>query len=1050
MNLERGKNSLKLSTLCLLFAVVFSQMCTPLSAYADVTASQQSRKVTGSVTDGAGIPVIGANVIEKGTTNGTITDLDGNYSLSVSENAVLVVSYIGYLPQELPAAQAQKVILKDDTQALSEVVVTALGIKRDQKALGYALQELDGSKLTESRDVNVTNALSGKISGLQVVKGGGGVGGSSKIILRGQSSFTGDNQPLVVVDGVPMDNTAGGNADVWGGSGMDMGNGLQDINPDDIETLTVLKGASAAALYGSRAGNGVILITTKSGKARQGLGITVSAGISAENLLITPKVQNNYAQGDYGVFNPNSYSSWGPRMEGQSVTNWAGKSEPLAAYDNAGNFYRTGVVDNESVTFQQQVGKTAVYASVVHTNNISVVPETDLNRTSIIGRATTNLGNDDRWKLDFKVNYVNTNTFNRPVQGINQTNNFRTIGTLPRSLDIRSFNPSIADGKQVWYDTQTMPQDNPWWSLQYNQNDDTRNRYISFVSLSYEFTDWLSAEVKGGIDYYNTRMYHRKHSGSFAEPKNGVYEERLKEFNEGNYSFLFIAQKDELWKDFGGSATLGGNLMNQQISDLNASSGDLLIENLFSLNNGKEKPVVNTSHSQRKMNSLYGSFQLNWKNALFLDVTGRNDWSSTMSKANRSYFYPSASFSGVVSELAELPSWFTFLKLRASYAEVGNDLNPYQLYNTYSVNKDYWGTPTISTAPVLFDENVVSELSKSWEAGLDLRFFNGRLKLDAAWYKTNSTNQLMELPMNEASGYRSKIINAGNIQNSGVELMASGTILDNPKGLNWNSTFNFSKNNSEIKSLYPGVERYALEVVDELQVVANVGGAYGNLYGSKYSRVEDKSSPYYGKLLLTGEGLPQRSETPLNYLGNQQPDFMLGLTNSFEYKGITLDFQFDARIGGKMFALTKALLAGNGVSAETAVNGKRDNFVVDGVVAQPGGEYKVNETEVPPQRYWTALAQGNIGIGEAFVYDATSVRLRNLSAGYDFPKKLLAKTPFQKLKCSFVANNLWLVYTGVPGIDPESVAGTGTNAIGLELMSPPTTRSYTFNITVGF
>lgn len=1027
---------------------------------ANSTVPQQERALTGVVTDVNGEPIIGANVVQKGTTHGTVTDLDGKFNLTVPENAILVVSYIGYVSRDVPIKSGvSQIILQDDTQKLSEVVVTALGIKRDEKALGYALQALDGSKLLETRDVNVTNSLTGKISGLQVVKGAGGVGGSSKIILRGQSSLTGDNQPLVVIDGIPMDNTASGNTDVWGKSGMDMGNGMQDINPDDIESLTVLKGASAAALYGSRAGNGVILITTKSGKQQQGLGITASVGIAIEDILITPKLQNDFAQGSDNIYNPHNDLSWGPKIEGQSFKNWNGQEEVLRTYDNMGNFFRTGVTDTEAVTFQQQIDKTSVYASINHMSNSSVVPETGMNRTSITARATTNLGKSDRWKMDVKVNYINTQVTNRPIQGINQSNAFSTIGTLPRSLDIRQFNPSVVNGKQIWFDTQTLPQDNPWWTLQYNQNDDTRNRFLSFVSLNYKFTDWLSAEIKAGADYYNSKMYHRKHSGSLAVPKNGIYEEGSKEFQENNYSFLFIAQKDNVWKKFSGSVTFGGNLMNQNISEMNASSGDLLIPDLFSINNGKDKPTITSLLTHRKMNSLYGSLQLSWNNALFVDLTARNDWSSTMSKTNSSYFYPSVSFSAIVSELVTLPEWFTFLKARASYAEVGNDLTPYQLYNSYLVNKNYWGNPIISSLRpsgdsyqnTLFNDGVRSELIKSWEAGLDLRFFRGRLKLDAAWYKTNATNQLLQLPMDETSGYQKRMINAGNIENSGVELSLSAIILESAKGLNWNTTVNFSKNNNQIVSLYPGVTSYNLATVDEITVLAEVGQTYGNMYGSILSRVKDKSSPHYGKLILSKEGLPQRDENTSSYLGNQQPKCLIGFNNSFSFKGINLDFMFDARIGGKMFSMTRGSVTSGGLAEETVVDGKRENFVVDGVISDGNGGYKTNDIAVRPQDYWRkALGQGNIGIAEANIYDASSVRLRNVSVGYTFDKKLLASTPFQRLKCSLTANNLWLIHTGVPGIDPEAVSGTGTNVTALELGAAPTTRSFTFNITVGF
>lgn len=1010
----------------------------------------QNRTVSGVVTDESGSPLPAVSVVVKGTTRGVSTDFDGKYSIQAQAEEILVFSSMGFAPQERKAGSTKlDIVMKEDAEQLEEVVVTALGIKRSEKALGYALQEIDGTKLLESRDANVTNALSGKVSGLQIIKGAGGMAGSSKIVLRGQNSLTGDNQPLIVVDGVPIDNKASGAADIWGNSGMDMGNGLSDINPEDIESLTVLKGASAAALYGSRAGNGVILITTKSGKEKKGLGITLSTSLSTENILIRPELQNNFAQGADGLYNPKTVSSWGPRIEGQTVTNWNNKQVQLATYDNVGNFFRTGITATQAISFQQQIDKTSVYGSVNYMDNSSITPETELNRTSMNLRTSTNLGTSNRWKLDFKINYVNTKAYNRPIQGLNQSNVFKTITLFPRTLNILEFNPPIVNGQQIWYDTQTLPDDNPWWTLKYNTNNDIRNRYLSFGSVTYQFTDWLKGEIKGGLDYYNTKMYQRKHSGSLSVPKNGFYSEASKEFSEKNLSFLFIAEKGDLLKNLSGTLTFGGNLMTQHISEMNASSGDLLLENIFSLNNGKEKPVVNSLLTQRKMNSLYGSAQIGWKNSLYLDATFRNDWSSTMSKINRSYFYPSVSFSGVISEALELPEWITFAKVRASYAEVGNDLEPYMLYNSYSVAKDYWGVPTISTNEILYDSSVRSELVKSYEAGIDLRFFNNRLKLDAAVYKTNSLRRLLRLPMDETSGYKFKIINAGNIENKGVELSLGVGILANPEGLNWDATVNFSKNKNQIIDLYTGVDSYELLTVDEITVLAEKGKEYGAIYGSAIRRVNDASSPYNGKMILTAEGLPQRDAVALHYLGNQQPDYLLGFGNSFSWKGINLDFLFDARVGGKIFSMTRNLLTGYGIAAETAAGGNRDSFVVDGVIANNSGGYDVNTKEVTPQRYWGALAQNNIGITEANIYDATSVRLRTLSLGYNFSKKHLERIGIQSLKCSFTANNLWLIYTGVPGIDPESVSGTGTNVTALEFGAPPTTRSLTFNITIG-
>lgn len=1042
--------------------------------FAANVAFAQNITVTGKVTEG-GQPLIGAVVSVVGTANAQATNADGVYVLqNVPSNASILFHYVGMKDVTI-AVNGQKTInteLFTDAIQAEAVVVTALGVKRPTKALGYAVQEVSGDKLLESRSTNVTNALSGKVAGLQIVKGAGGPAASSKIILRGQSSLTGTNQPLIVVDGIPMDNFVGGDGDMWGNKGADMGNGLSDLNPEDIEAMTVLKGGSAAALYGSRAGNGVILVTTKSGRASDGLGITVSGGVSIENILVTPLVQNSFSQGLNGQYDNQARTSWGnaanvgntDRIWDKASQGW--KEGAINTYDNIGSFFRTGVIDTESVSFQQQIKRTSVYASITRMNDASMIPETSLNRTNMTVRATTNLGNDDRWKLDFKVSYINSKAQNRPTEGINQSNAFYTINNLPRSLNIADFNRSVnSKGEQIWWDTQNLPQNNPWWQLQYSKNQDERNRFLGFMSLSYDFTKWLKLEVKGGMDYYSTATNTKQHAGSLADNKsNGRYSESADSFLEANYSFLLVAQKDNLFGKFGGAFTFGGNMMDQSRNSMSASSGQLNIPNVFSLNNGKEKPTVNSSHILRKMNSLYGSLALNWNRAIFLDITLRNDWSSTMSKANMSYMYPSASLSAVISDLVnEMPSWFNFAKVRGSYAEVGNDLSPYQLQTGFTSSLSVLDGITGSRGDVLFNPDVRSELVKSWEAGFELRFLQSRLRLDAAWYKTNSTRQLLDLPMDAATGYKSKKINAGNIENQGVEISLGASIFRNPEGFNWDVMLNFSHNRSKIIELHPNVNEYEIRNLDgNIAVIAQAGGGFGDIYASTFRRVTDKNSPYYGRLELTNGGQPIKSTLQYDaehYMGNQQPDALIGFNSSMSWKGITVDFLIDARIGGKMFSLTQANTYKSGVHANTAPGGLREDFIVNGVIPQykqvdgkdviTGYIENTNPTSYQDY-YYTTLGQGNTGIGEPYVYDATSVRLRTLSVGYALPKKVLTGSGFQRVKFSVTANNLWLIYTSIPGIDPEAVSGTNTNATGLELGVPPSTRSFTFNITLGF
>lgn len=1022
-----------------------------------IDISQQDTKITGTVEDEFG-PVAGASVVIKGTTNGTMTDMDGHFTLEgVKKGDIIQISFIGFATQDIPytGQTALNVKLEEDAQKLDEVVVTALGMKRDKKALGYAMQELKGDELLSSREPNLANSLSGKVSGLQIVRSSNGVGGSSKIVLRGNNSLTGSNQPLIVVDGTPMDNFTGGVDDVWGNSGADMGNGLSDINPEDIESMTVLKGASAAALYGSRAGNGVILITTKSGKKNEGLGITVNAGITTESIFLKPNLQNSFGQGSVGAYDNQSRLSWGPKAEGQMVTDWLGRQVPLKTYDNIDAFFNTGTSFNEGVSFQQNIKGTSVFSSINRSDDAGITPESKLNKTNITLRATTFLDEAEKWKIDAKVNYINMNAHNRPIQGVNPSNAFNTIYNLPRSLNVAEFKQDVDEqGNMIWWDASKNPQENPYWVTKYRQNNDTRNRLLGNIALKYAPTNWFDIELRGGTDYYTTTKNEKVYAGGNTTPS-GLYNEGSETFYENNYSFLATARKDNLIDRLGGFVTFGGNLMMQKRTKMNASAGELLVPNLFSLNNGINKPTVTSELIRRKMNSLYGSLQLNWDGYLFLDVTARNDWSSTMSKANRSYFYPSVSLSGVISDMVpklggQMPEWFTFAKVRASYAEVGNDLDPYQLYNNFTVGKDENGNTTSAPGNVLFDSTVRSELIKSWEAGFDVRFFNNRLGLDAAWYKTNATRQLLNLPMDPFSGYSSRKVNAGNIQNEGIEISLNGAILDNPKGLSWNSTAQFSLNRNKIIDLYPGVTLYDIKTLDAIQIVAVQGSYYGDIYGQTFQRVEDKNDPNYGKIIVGEDGLPLIT-TGKSKVGNQSPDWMLGWTNSFAYKGFNLSFLVDFRIGGDLYSATASNLYVRGNAAGTVVNGNRQDFVVPNSVVQTSNGYAENKVPVTHQNYWERIGStGNYGLPEMFTYDATNIRLRNITLGYDFNRAMLQKTPFQRLRLSATCNNVWMIHYNLPGIDPESVSATNTNATGFENGAAPTSRSFTFNVTVGF
>ncbi|MDD7884375.1 SusC/RagA family TonB-linked outer membrane protein [Flavivirga sp. 57AJ16] len=1022
------------------------------------TIIAQSKTVSGTISDQDGLALPGANVILEGTNTGVSSDFDGKYYIEIPNDGILVYSMLGFKEQKVSTAGQTtiNVTMQESTEALDEIVVTALGIKRERKSLGYSVQEIEGSSVAQAREPNMVNALSGKITGLQVVKGSGGPAGSSKIILRGFSSLVGDNQPLIVVDGVPLDNFTGSSNNEFFNTGEDFGNGLGDINPDDIESLSVLKGASAAALYGSRAGNGVILITTKTGKAQKGLGIAYSVTTGFQSIFMTPDLQSSFGQGSLGTYDELSGNSWGPKIEGQTETGPVNGSVVFNAFDNINNFYKNGFSQNHSLSFQDQVSEaTSLYSSANYLKDDSNIPGATLERINLITRGVSKFGETKNWTLDTKVQYNKTTANNRPRNGLNAFNSYRTIVNFPRSLDIRQFSAGSDEfGNQLWYDTNTN-QINPYWLVHNNLKEDSRDRFIFSGSLKHEFNDWLSAEIKGGADLYTTNTETKLFSGS-PDSATGRYTLGKSTFTEQNYSALIVAAKDNVFGKFGGAFTLGGNLMSTESSGISSNSGQLEVPNVFSLNNGIDRATVEQSFSNKKINSLYGLFQLNYDGYLFLDLTGRNDWTSSLSKQNRSFFYPSISTSFVISDMitkegGELPSWLTFAKIRASYAEVGNDLDPFQLINVFSVGKDPFDNTTATTGNTLFDPNVVNELIKSTEFGFEARFLNNRIGVDFTYYKSNATNQLIPIPLDPLSGFNQKIINAGDIENKGFELTLKSRILDNDNGLTWDMDINYSRNENTVNELTDGVTQFGLGGFDNLAVLAATGEDYGVIWGTKFRRVEDETDPNFGRILVDGDGLPLATEDKF-ILGSQQPDALLGLTNSFKYKNFSLGLLISASIGGEVFSGTNQALQASGLAAATVVNGERADIVFDGVFEDTPGNFVENTTGASPQDYWTAITarSGNLGITEANIYDATNVRLRNVSLSYDFTSKFLDRTPFEGLKIGVSANNVWMITSHLNGVDPESVFATGSNATGFEYLSSPTTRTVFFNVAAKF
>ena len=1033
----------------LLLVVTFGFLC---------ASAQETKTITGSVIDSSGAPIAAATVHEKGRQNYTTTDATGHFKIAVRPNAILEVSYTGYELVKVSAANAdQPITMRPATNQMEGVVVTALGIKKQKKSLGYAVQEVKGETLNEIKDPNLENDLTGQVAGLQVIRSGTGPSGSSQFRLRGNNSLTDISQPLIVVDGVPIGDFTGrqgvGSTNDFYNPSLDMGNGLSDINPDDIASVTVLKGPAGAALYGSLGGNGVIMITTKSGTKQPGAGISVSSSVGVESIFTAPKMQNVFGQGSDGTYDKTSGKSWGPQMTGQTVTDWAGNSVKLQPYNNVGNYLRNGVISTQDISFQQQYANTSVYASYSRMDDKSLIPGATLARNNITARAVSKFGQNQRWTLDTKVQFINATAKNRPLEGSNTNNIFLTLNDFPRSLDIRQFKRSVdSAGNMTWYaGGNTL---NPYWAKQYDLNQDTRNRFLLYASLKYQFNSWLDASVTGSGDLYTTSSSSKLYSGSPGNPS-GSYGIGNDNYYQTNYSTLITAKKNDVFGKFGGAITLGGNVQTWQDNAFTAGAGTLRVPNLFSITNAQGNPTFSQAFNTKAINSVYGSVELNYDNYLFLNGTWRNDWSSALSKANRAFFYPSVNLSYVFSDMiekmgGEMPSWFSYGKLRAGYATAGSDLQPYQLLNTYFIGLDPNNNTIAWPNSTLYDPNIKSQLIKSLEVGAELRFFKDVFGVDFTWYKSNATNQIISLPMDPLSGYNFRVINAGNIQNSGVEISADARILSRPGSFNWTTSVNFAQNNNTVKSLYPGVTKYELGGFDQIYVDAVAGQRYGQIYGTRFDRVTDTKDANYGKMILNAQGLPQADPNGDTVLGNQQPRQIIGWTNRFSYKHFSLSVLVDASLGGKEFSFTLASMENAGTAAATVVNGRRDSLVVPGVVLNGGGGYSANTTRVSPQQYWAAVNTGNTGITEANLYDASNVRVRNVQLAYSLPKSVLKGTVVQKATLALSCNNVWMLSSHMHGIDPESSYATGTTATGFESGSAPTTRTYYVTLSLGF
>ena len=1056
-------------------------------------AMAQSLRVSGTVRDQQGGDAMpGVSVVEKGTTNGTITDASGQYALSLSDGStILAYNFIGYEPLEETIAGRRiiDIALLPQATGLNEIVVTALGVERQSRDLGYAVQQLDAGEIAEVKSANFLDNMAGKLAGVTISQGSTGVGSTSKITIRGEGSFS-NNNPLFVVDGMPINNNSiinFTNDDAAGFQEVDFGNGAMEINSDDVASVTVLKGPAAAALYGTRASNGVIIISTKDGAESMGLGVSFNSTTFLDKPFQLPQFQNKYGQGNSGKFafknglgggvNDNISYSWGPAFDqGQQIAQY---DSPVTAPDgrvvrggdvavhggapitptafvnypdNLQNFYETGVTTINNIAISSGFDKGNLRFSLSDLRSESIIPGVNLDRkNAAIRLAFRPIG---RLQIASSLNYANSASDNRPGSGYGSENiNYAIVAWGPRSLDIENmkdyWQPGLADLQQYSFNYTFF--DNPYFTLLENRNSFNRDRLFGNVSAAYEFTDYLSLTLRTGMDYSNElRKFRRAFSSNRF--KNGAYAEQTVFFRENNTDFLL--NYHEGFKKIGLDFSVGANRMDQQAANVQTQTTSLAQAGVFNLSNAASPLEIFSYDARKRINSVYGIAKFSYQNFLFVDVTGRNDWSSALatptSTDNTSFFYPSVSGSFVLSNIVRLPAAISFAKIRASAAQVGNDTDPYQTAGVFVAGIPYASQPTLSEQSIIASANLLPERSTSYEVGADLRFLRDRLRFDFTYYNELTENQIISLPIAVSSGYKEQVVNGGAVRSRGVELVAGITLIEK-KNFQWNTQFNFSRNVSTVESLPAGSGRLTLaysRIYDNVNQTVwyqvEEGGRIGDLYGTGYKKNEN------GDFILTATGNHIVDNT-LKRLGNYNPDFILGFHNQFQYKRWNLGFLFDWRQGGILVSRTLALAAVGGQLKETE-NRPAEGIIAKGVVNTGTAEnpvYVANTVALPAETYYRQFYDRNHE--ENNTYDASYLKLREFSLGYTFKtgaqgKGFLSRT--NRLSIALIGRNLFAI-SDMPHIDPEQLAVQGQQFVsGVENMSYATTRS--FGLKLGF
>jgi|AntRauTorckE5430_2_1112549.scaffolds.fasta_scaffold00374_5 TonB-linked SusC/RagA family outer membrane protein len=1024
----------------------------------------QAQAITGTVTDGSGETLIGASVQVEGTTTGTVTDIDGNFSLSIPANSErLIITYTGFATSKITLRSGQtvyKISMEESSSMLDQVVVTAAGIERNKRDLGYSVSTISSDEIGTVRETNVVNSLQGKVSGVQISQQSGNLGGSTKILIRGVNSLSGNNNPLWVVDGVPIfDSNIGTGSQISGG--FDTGNRAQDINPDDIESISVLKGANAAALYGSRAANGAIIVTTKKGGSGNKAKITFNSTLRADQVLRTPDFQNEFAQGNNGRYDLDNLNGWGPRIAGQTVENLQGEDVALQAYpDNVNDFYETGTTLINNLAIGGGSEESNYRFSMTSLNQQGIFPGSELDRFTLGLNAGQKF--DQKISSSFGLNLVRTGSRGRVAQGANDPNVLSSlVNGFPRNLDPATISEWIDESSGVGEQLNPLNEmtNNPYWVANENQFNTEVDRVFGNFALTYEPLYWLDFTARVGIDFLADNRFRSNRKGTIGRVNGDFTDDRIEQ-RQLDYTFLATAA-NEIGDNFLLKGIVGFNYNTRVFERLTNNAQNLTVDELFSTGNAEVNNVTN-GFSERRLFGVFADVTLTYKDYLSLNVTGRNDYSSTLPLNDNSYFYPSFGTSFIFSEAFDLSNTpLSYGKLRASFAEVGGDTNPYQLeFNYFPQTQAFGQFGTFTTFP--FDgrlgfsgpgtippEALRPEQVQSFEIGTELQFFGGRLGFDFTYYDVVTKDQILAVPIPESTGFSFQRLNVGQTSNTGYEVEINVTPIKT-RDFSWNSLITLTRNEFIVDELSPGTDRLVISSgFNSLQVIAEPGKSFG-LFANTFARVAADSS-----LALADQRVIVDPETGLRQTGENQrigdvfPMFIAGWTNNINFKGLNFRFTFDYRGGGLLYSNTVADLRASGLAAETAI-GRDGSFIdTDAFIVEDDGTIRPNDIPVTAQQFWGNYSDGSVT--ENSIFDASFLKLREIAINYTIPPSVLTKLPFSNVTIGLESRNLAILNSNIPHIDPETnLFGSASDGAGIEFNSPPTTRTYGVNLRVGF